>query len=95
MNPDPPAPSPLSNEYVNQGQAGLKLEEDCDSPQIHQKSLVDPSGPAGALSMAQFEEVDDTHFAQHRASPIMLLISSPLLVSFNFHAKVLASLIPS
>lgn len=75
------------------GWAGGQLEK--DSPSNSPGSLLDPSGPASALSMAQFEEVDDAHFPQHRASPIMLPICSPLLVSFNFHAKVLASLIPS
>ncbi|XP_029305371.1 serine/threonine-protein kinase VRK1-like [Cottoperca gobio] len=53
-----------SNEYVNQGWAGLKLEEDCDSPHIHQRVLhhragyghgqsYDPRRSAGECSAEQ------------------------------------------
>lgn len=63
-------------------------------PFIPQNHFLTLRGRVTALSTAQFEGADDTHFTQHRVSPIMLLISSPLLVSFHFHAKVLASLIP-
>lgn len=84
----PPTPQ-VCQPGVGRSKAGGGLWFSSNLPE----SLLDPSGPANALSMVQFEEVDDTHFPEHRVSPIMLLISSPLLVSFNFHAKVLASLI--
>lgn len=63
-------------------------------PSVFQIPFLTLRGPVTALSTAQFEGADDTYFTRHSVSPIMVLISSPLLVSFHFHAKVLASLIP-
>lgn len=59
---------------------------------LHQFTTITswpPSGPASALSMAQFEEIDGA--GTWPMSPIMLWFH--LLLIFNFHAKVLASLI--
>lgn len=61
-----------------------------DSPQIHQNhSLTSPGAASGPIWRSWW----CTLFPRHSSSPIMLLICSPLLVSFHLHAKVLASLI--
>lgn len=59
------------------------------STNLPQPLLDPPSGPARALSMAQFEEIDGA--GMWPMSPIMLRFY--LLLMFHFHAEVLASLI--
>lgn len=74
------------------GQAGLKGEEDGGLLQIRHNRSSTPSGPASALSMAQFEEIDGAR-GTRGVSPITLVISSRLPAAFPLHAEVLASLI--
>lgn len=66
--------------------AGGEMQFSTNLPQ----PLLDPaSGPARALSMAQFEEIDGA--GMWPMSPITLRFH--LLLMFHFHAEVLASLI--
>lgn len=87
-------PPPESRSF--QRWADLKLEEGCDSQQICHNHFLTPlvqRAPSQWPNLKKLMAHADTHFPQNSVSPIMLPISSWLLLPFNFQAKVLASLI--